>query len=36
MVPMSWICLECNYPINADQVDEMIAKINFHNTNNDH
>jgi len=36
MVPLKWICGECGFEIDADQVDEMIAKIDFHEQNNYH
>jgi predicted small metal-binding protein len=36
MVPLKWICGECGFEIDADQVDEMIAKISFHEQNNYH
>jgi len=36
MVPLKWICGKCQHELMADQVDEMIAKIDFHEQNNYH
>ena len=36
VIPLTWICAECYFEIQGDQVDDILAKINFHSSNNYH